>query len=87
MGTCHLNFEEHFASIETQLARLSIELQALFIQSSQLYRVQHQTEPLREEGAVAAGPPPPLVPPWSRHSYYITQLHFYNDNNTINRKW
>ena len=42
--------------------------QASIVQSPQPHRIQHQAEPLPEQGVTAAGPPPP-VPPLSRHGY------------------
>ena len=66
MESHHQKSKQCLASIEAQLARLGMNLEALIVQSPQPQRIKYQAVPLLEQGAATAGPPPP-VPPTSRH--------------------
>ena len=72
METHHLASEQCFASIEAQLASFGMNLEAFIVQSQQPYQVQHQAVPILEQGAAAAGLPPPSVPLPSRYIYNVT---------------
>ena len=65
----HQKCKQRFASIEAQLARLGMNPQAATVQSPQPHRIQYHAVPLLEQGVAIVGPPPPPVPPLSRHVY------------------
>ena len=72
MESRHQKSEPQFGSIEAQLARLGMNLQAPIVQSPQPHRVQYQAVLLLEQGPAAAGPTTRPVPSPSQHAYNVT---------------
>ena len=71
MESHHQKFEQPFAHIEAQLAKLGMNPQAPIVQSPQPHWVQCHAVPPLEQGAAAPEPPLLPVPAPLRHLYNV----------------